>query len=133
MEEKIVQAGFKDAKTGKVYPSGQMHNIDNLPDDLDIDIDNLESGFITDQNRFLNRQQAAELVKLKDKTKGLHTYNIRGSKLKKDPHTGKDIEKVDPEIIETTKKLKVFVCNWCKKQFKSEHGKFCPHCHRFQK
>lgn len=30
------------------------------------------------------------------------------------------------------KETKIFTCRWCKKDFESEFGKFCPHCHRFQ-
>jgi len=29
-------------------------------------------------------------------------------------------------------KEKIFNCRWCKKNFKSEFGKFCDHCGRFQ-
>ena len=34
------------------------------------------------------------------------------------------------EILD--KKEKIFTCKFCKKNFKSETGKFCPHCARFQ-
>ena len=27
---------------------------------------------------------------------------------------------------------KTFTCRWCKREFKSRHGKFCTNCHRFQ-
>lgn len=34
------------------------------------------------------------------------------------------------ELLE--KEKKTFTCKWCKKNFKSDTGKFCPHCARFQ-
>lgn len=36
------------------------------------------------------------------------------------------------ELIEMEKKTKTFTCKWCKKEYESEFGKFCPHCSRFQ-
>lgn len=35
-------------------------------------------------------------------------------------------------LMEIKKKIKTFTCKWCKKDFKSEFGAFCPHCARFQ-
>lgn len=37
------------------------------------------------------------------------------------------------ELVESIKKeIKTFTCRWCKKDFESEFGQFCPHCSRFQ-
>lgn len=35
-------------------------------------------------------------------------------------------------LEEAKKELQTFTCRWCKKEFESELGKFCPHCSRFQ-
>ncbi|KKK79183.1 hypothetical protein LCGC14_2836070, partial [marine sediment metagenome] len=68
-------AAFKDPATGKVYPTGQMHDMEVMMREFGFDPDNendweeftkiyntLINGFITDEGRFFDRQEAAKLV-----------------------------------------------------------------------
>ena len=88
-EEKIVQAAFKDPATGKVYPTGQMHDMEVVMKEFGFDPNNendwerftkiyntLINGFITDKGRFFNRQEAAKLVGSPDET--LTTELVKG-------------------------------------------------------
>jgi len=74
-EEKIVQAAFKDPRTGKIYPTGQMHDPEIIMKEFGFDPDDennweefakiyntLINGFITDEGRFFDRREAAKLV-----------------------------------------------------------------------
>jgi len=48
---------------------------------------------------------------------------------------GEAIEKITNDFKEGLIEMamgKSFVCKYCKKQFYSELGKFCPNCARFQ-
>jgi hypothetical protein len=81
-EEQIIQAAFRIPETGKVYPSGPNHDVSRLPDDVEFDFNTLESGFLTDTGKFLDRKSAAKLTHLKKtsakKGKLLHSFNIKG-------------------------------------------------------
>jgi len=105
VEEKIAQAAFKDPATGKIYPTGQMHDTEVVMKEFGFDPNNdndwegftkiyntLISGFITDEGRFFNRQEAAKLVGSPDET--LRTELVKGM----GPNSYWQNRGVDPEI-----------------------------------
>ncbi|NJO65230.1 MAG: GNAT family N-acetyltransferase, partial [Richelia sp. RM2_1_2] len=103
-EDRIVQSGFK-LPDGDVVPSGPFHDLNVL--DLDLlskkgfTLDDAVHGFITDTGQFLNRKEAAILVKMKQPKKqgdDLHTYNIRGMGSKKQRKQYKDAEQVSGRL-----------------------------------
>jgi hypothetical protein len=81
-EERIVQAAFRIPETGKIYPCGSFHDVAALPADTDFDFNTLESGFLTDTGKFLDRKTAAKLTHLKKastrNSKQLHSFNVAG-------------------------------------------------------
>ena len=104
-EEKIVQAAFKDPATGKIYPTGQMHDMEVVMKEFGFDPDNdndwerftkiyntLINGFITDEGRFFDRQEAAKLVGSPDET--LRTELVKGM----GPNSYWQNRGVDPKI-----------------------------------
>lgn len=107
-EEKIVQAAFKDPRTGNVYPTGQMHDMEVVMKEFGFDPDNendweeftkiyntLVNGFITDKGRFFNRQEAAKLVGSSEER--LSTELVKGM----GPNLHWQHRGVDPEIKES--------------------------------
>lgn len=84
VEERVVQAAFRDRNTGKIYKVGPCHDINYLPDDDTIDLEALISGFVTDLGRFLTKEEMARLKNHKEKK--LHSEQIRGM----GPEPGKD-------------------------------------------
>lgn len=104
-EEKIVQAAFKDPATGKIYPTGQVHDMEVVMKEFGFDPNNeddwegfikiyntLTDGFITDKGRFFDRQEAARLVGSPEEK--LSTELVKG--MGPNPHWQR--RGVDPEI-----------------------------------
>lgn len=56
---------FKEAaflgNDGVVYPTGPFHNIDHVPEHIEI----ADEGFVDHKGRFFNRQQASDIVNSK--------------------------------------------------------------------
>lgn len=55
-DSKIKSAAFRHCVTGKVYETGTLHDIENLPSD--VSHSDCESGFVTHGGKFLSREEA---------------------------------------------------------------------------
>jgi len=69
IEERITQAAFWDRERGEAIPTGAFHDIYRLPPHLFNRVgkpdqnEYIIDGYLTDEGRFLNRKDAAILVK----------------------------------------------------------------------